>query len=306
MNSDFNPGPVSENPQGDSGDALARAFEDLVQGLAPPSGAPPSGSWAAGSESGAPHGGSAACPEPGAWALLLSADVSSPQSARVSALLAHAAACRLCAQRLRTLSAEVSTEESAVLAGLACASAQGRRTLASELARTPHQVLCRPATRLYLWTGAGLAASLLIAAGLLSWWRLENNPERLLAEAYAQARIFDLRMPGAAFAEVTPWTHLRGGSAAREPARLLEARARIEHQLENAPEDAHWLQLGARADILEEKFDPAIDILDRLVAAGPVTAGLLLDDASAYYQRGEATGSENDRNTALDSLRRAD
>jgi tetratricopeptide (TPR) repeat protein len=128
----------------------------------------------------------------------------------------------------------------------------------------------------------------------------------MLAEAYTNSRIFDLRMPGAGFAEVKPLTHLRGGSASRESSSLRDAQGRIERHLEAAPGDAHWLQLEARFDILEEKFDPAIDILDRLVAAGPVTANLLLDDASAYFQRGEATGSENDRATALDSLRRAD
>jgi len=151
-----------------------------------------------------------------------------------------------------------------------------------------------------------MAASVLIAAGLVSWWRMSNDPERLLAAAYTDSRIFDLRMPQAGFAEVTPGKHLRGGSTGRESAKLLEARARIERHLEAAPEDAHWLQLEARSDVLEEKFDSAIDILDRLVAAGPVTASLLLDDASAYFQRGVATGSENDRATALDYLRRAD
>ena len=180
------------------------------------------------------------------------------------------------------------------------------RTSVNDLARTPHQPGRDQAMRLYLWTGAGLAASLVIAAGLLSWWRMANNPERMLAEAYTQERIFDLRMPGAGYAGVTPQAHLRGSSTGRELSRLIEARVRIERNLENAPEDAHWLQLEARADVLEEKFDPAIDILDRLVAAGPVTSSLLLDDASAYFQRGAATGSENDRNTALDDLRRAD
>jgi tetratricopeptide (TPR) repeat protein len=113
-------------------------------------------------------------------------------------------------------------------------------------------------------------------------------------------------MPDAAFAEVMPEMHLRGGATSHESAKLLDARERIERHLEAAPEDAHWLQLEARSDILEEKFDPAIDILDRLVAAGPVTAGLLLDDASAYFERGVATGSESDRTTALNYLRRAD
>ena len=282
---------------------MAGAFEELIQGRESQAGIPASRFAAEDSRTTA---ASAACPEPGEWALLLAGVESTASSAKANALLAHAAVCGVCAQRLRGLAADESAEERAVLAGLACASGEGQRILAAELARTPSQVPRSQAARLYLWTGAGLAASLLIAAGLLAWWRMENNPERLLADVYTQSRIFDLRMPGAGFAEVTPPTHLRGGAASREPARLLEARARIERRLATAPQDAHWLQLEARADILEEKFDPAIDILDRLVAAKPADAGLLLDDASAYFQRGQATGSENDRGDALDKLRRAD
>jgi hypothetical protein len=163
----------------------------------------------------------------------------------------------------------------AVVAGAAPARANGR------------------ATRAYLWTGAGLAASLLIAAGLLSWWRMANSPERLMADAYTHDRIFDLRMPGAEYSDVMPQRHLRGGSTGRESSKLLEARARIEHQLEATPEDPRWLELEARSDVLEEKYDAAIDILDRLIAAGPVTPGLLLDDASAYCQRaGDERGGD--------------
>jgi len=32
----------------------------------------------------------------------------------------------------------------------------------------------------------------------------------------------------------------------------------------------------------------------------------MMDDASAYFERGSSTGSENDRATALENLRRAD
>ena len=71
-----------------------------------------------------------------------------------------------------------------------------------------------------------------------------------------------------------------------ESASLLDAHSRIERQLESTPESPHWLQLEARADLLEEKYDQAIDILDRLLAAGPVTSSLLDDDAAAYFQRG--------------------
>jgi tetratricopeptide (TPR) repeat protein len=115
-----------------------------------------------------------------------------------------------------------------------------------------------------------------------------------------------MRMPGAGFADVTPNKHLRGGAASREPAQLTEARDRIDRKLEAAPEDAHWLQLEARADLMEERFDSAIEILDRQVAEGHATSSLLVDDAAAYFQRGVLTGSESDRATALEYLRRAD
>jgi hypothetical protein len=304
MNEDFKPGRAQENSPGNAGNPLSSALEELVQGRLSRDGnsAPESIER----EKTGPQTVTKACPAPGELARLLDDEPPPGEVAQINALRAHAAGCEVCAERLRALSADLSPEESTFLEGLALASAEGQRKLAAELARTPRLFVSRRGPRLYLWTGAGLAASLMISVGLVSWWRMANNPERMLAEAYTHSRIFDLRMPGAGYADVTPQVHLRGGSTARESARLLEARARIERHLEATPEDAHWLQLEARSDILEEKFDPAIDILDRLVAAGPVTSSLLLDDASAYFQRGTATGSENDRATALDDLRRAD
>jgi tetratricopeptide (TPR) repeat protein len=58
--------------------------------------------------------------------------------------------------------------------------------------------------------------------------------------------------------------------------------------------------------LLQEKLDPAIAILDGLLATGPPSSSLLSDDAAAYFQRGLITGSESDRANALDKLRRAD
>jgi tetratricopeptide (TPR) repeat protein len=220
--------------------------------------------------------------------------------------------------------ADATPEEAAEVAGLASASRAWQSELAARLARTAYrsggqtsrdhakgiQLSGAPAAKkmrhFYVWAGAGVAASLLAVALLVGWQRMAHTPERLLAEAYSRSRIFELRMPGADFAGVTPRTHLRGSGTGRESALLLDARSRIERRLENAPEDPHWLQLEARADVMEERFDPAIDILDRLLAAGPVTSSLLVDDGTAYFQRGAATGSENDRATALDYLRRAD
>ena len=304
MNDDLN----SDRPE----DALKKALDELIEGRSSRAETPREDAPAL------PAGAPGPCAELGAWSLPQGgeADPAGPASDAKSAdaphlddLLTHAAECPVCAGRLRALFADASPEDAAELGALSTASRDWQRCLAAQLARTPRR--SRDGGRMgarpfYLWAGAGLAASLLLAVGLTGWWRLANTPERLLAEAYTHSRIFDLRMPGAGFAEVTPQAHLRGGATGRESGRLLNARARIERHLESAPADPHWLQLEARSDLLDERFDPAIDILDRLLAAGPATSGLLVDDAAAYFQRGAATGSENDRATALEYLRRAD
>jgi len=184
---------------------------------------------------------------------------------------------------MRILEEEASEEEAAEVAQLASAVPDWQRKLAIELARSPRKSLGGKTLSRYLWAGAALAAALTMAVGIALWWQHVTAPERLLAEAYTHSRIFVLRMPGADFADVTPETHLRGGATGHESSQLLDARAGIERRLERAPNDAHWLQLEARADLLEENYGAAIDILDRLLDAGPVTAGLLADDAAAYF-----------------------
>jgi tetratricopeptide (TPR) repeat protein len=303
--SDYTNPEVSSNPREGSAadDPLVNALDELMEGQFS------RGKAVAESNAGVRKAGSGNCPELSAWLALLG--VEAPQTdgkekTKIEMLLAHAAQCGACAEKLHLLTADATAEETVELEKLSSATPEWKHDLAAELARTPRRTGNSKKTRFYLWSGVGLAASLLMAVGTGLWWQHANTPERLLAEAYTHDRIFDLRMPDAGFADVKPQTHLRGGAAGHESARLLDARARIERQLENAPEDAHWLQLEARADILEEKYDPAIDILDRLLAAGPVTSGLLVDDAAAYFQRGSSIGSENDRTTALEYLRHAD
>lgn len=252
------------------------------------------------------------CPKPDEWLPLLGGEARLADDANLDALLVHAAECGKCASHLRMLTAEPSAEEAAELARLVSASSDWQMKLAAELACTPLERR-RPvainrlkASKIYLWTGSAVAATLMMGAVTFFWWQHANSPERLLAEAYSQSRTYDLRMPGADFAEVAREPRLRGGATAHDSSRLPAARALIERQLQNAPENPHWLELEARADIQEEKFDPAIEILDRLLATEPATAGLLVDDASAYFERGSSTGSESDRATALEDLRRAD
>jgi len=296
MNDEFNSGPTA----GNSGDRLFEALEELRAQVS----TRPSDNSA---DLASPPTSAGPCPSVGEWLQLASGGASVEKK---DTLLAHAALCSACIARLResqrALSGEPSPEESAELAQFASTSPEWQHRLAVELALSPHRGAHRRIPSYLLWTSASVVTALLIVFCFVIWNQRVNNPEHMLAEAYTQQRTFDFRIPGAQFAQIAPESHLRGGDTGREPASLLDARARIEHKLERSPNDPHWLQLEARADLLEEKYDAAIDILDRLLAAGPVTAELLADDGAAYFLRGAATSSENDRATALDNLRRAD
>lgn len=251
--------------------------------------------------------GAGACPSEGDWFLLTAGELPAD---RRQALLTHAALCTSCLARLRQsqslISGEPTPEEAEELKRFSSTTPQWQHRLAVELAQTQRKSSRSGRLIVFGWLSGGLAAALVLALVGTVWWRNQNAPEKLLAEAYVQARMFDLRVPGAGFSPVSPRQHLRGGASDREPVPLLTARAAIERKLQQSPSDPHWLQLQARAEILDEHYDRAIDTLDRLLASGPTTADLLLDDGTAYYLRGTATGSENDRATALDDLRRAD
>ncbi|WP_263350045.1 CHAT domain-containing protein [Acidicapsa acidisoli] len=231
-------------------------------------------------------------------------------------LLTHAATCVHCgdvlARSLGALDGNPSREETSAIAELAAARTEWQEKLARELAATSakKRPFRFPSSRFNRWNrlvgGTAVAAGLLLAAGVFLWQHRANTPEHQLAMAYEQSRTLELRIPEAPYAAMSSSGHTRGALADRESPQLLDARARLARELERAPQDTHWLELQARADVLEERYSSATDVLDRLVAQGPVTAELLADAASAYYQRGLVSGSELDRSTALEYLRRAD
>ncbi len=244
------------------------------------------------------------CPDPMTWHRMANGQLTPTES---EAHLLHAATCDKC---LGVLKGRVDTarmqDDGVDLASiLATRTSQWQHDLALRLAATPRRTS-------FSWMHMGrrtlglIPIAALMVGILLLWYRHEQTPDRLLAEAYTQHRIFDLRLPGARFAPVTSAVHLRSSALEVDSPLLLNARAEIARQLERSPNDPHWLELQARADLLDENYDPAVDVLDRLIATGHVTADLLLDDASAYFERGTATGSENDRAAALNNLRRAD
>ncbi|MFC5861377.1 CHAT domain-containing protein [Acidicapsa dinghuensis] len=227
-------------------------------------------------------------------------------------LLAHAAICDNCSQVLQlyldSMDGTPNTEETVALAEMPAMQERWQDELAHKLAGTK-----RKRTFPFLevsmgwFTSLGAIAALIVCAVLLILWRNSlHAPDRQLAAAYSEDRILELRIPEAKWARYTPSEHTRGVDMDRESPALLDARAHLARDLEKAPQDFHLLELQARADVLHQKYDAAVDMLNRLIASGPVTPELLTDAASAYFERGLATGSELDRSAALDYIRRAD
>ena len=228
-------------------------------------------------------------------------------------ILSHAATCPVCGSRLansmKILEGNPSAEEAAAIAELASRK-EWQREMAAKLAATG---TAKPAAKLLTfvpslrWLAVGAAAAGVLAVSLsILWQRHTATPEYQLAMAYTASRTLELRIPEASYSSLKESRHTRGSLGNHESPPLLEAQAHLARELEQSPQNAHWLALQARADLLEERYDLAIDSLDRLISAGPVTSALLADDAAAYYQRGLVSGSETDRSTALDYLRRAD
>ena len=297
MTNDSNPNQPSLPPEHEAGDHLSRVLHDLVE-QAP---------FRQRNTDASVNDANEKCPDIADW-LRLACGEATPEEKE--ALLAHAALCTSCLATLRecqrVFTTAPSPEETVTLQNAESSSPGWQRRLALELASTPRKPARFALPRLFAWTTAGAAAAVAATILMVVFYQRQHAPEHLLAEAYSQSRTFDLRVPGARFASITPQAHLRGGAVDTDSPALLTARAEIQEKLQKNPSDSHWLQLEARADVMDERYDAAVDILDRLVASGPVTSGLLLDDGSAYFLRGIATGSENDRATALEYLRRAD
>ncbi len=234
------------------------------------------------------------------------------QGETADAPLTHAATCDRCGQtlllHLQAIDGTPSPEELAAIAEMPAMQAHWQDELVQKLASTRHRQ--RPfgmRTSIGWITGFGAIAALVFSAvALFIWQRSLRAPAHQLAAAYSDDRTLELRIPGAGWTKYSPPDHRRGGITDEEPPALLDARARLARDLEKSPQNPRLLELQARANVLNQKYDTAVDVLDRLIASGPVTPELLTDAASAYFERGLTTGSELDRSTALDYVRRAD
>ncbi|HKM85201.1 MAG TPA: CHAT domain-containing protein [Terriglobales bacterium] len=236
----------------------------------------------------------------------------------------HASRCDYCGPLLREaiaelaeLNGEMTEAEREHIASLESGNAEWQQRLARRITGTPQPGTDRRPAAWWQWlSGPRLAmagVSLLAVIGVGSWVVVHryqvyrNQPaaaERLLARAYSQQRTLELRIAGADFA---PMRVSRGPltSFTDSPAPLSKAKALIASQLKSHPSDPSWLQAKAQADLLDGKYDAAVEALRRALELEPNSPALLIDLATAYFQRAQAEDKKDDLGAAYEYLSQA-
>ena len=252
------------------------------------------------------------CPPESDWTRLAAGLLEPAESA---AHMDHAAKCSFCGPLLRAavedFSGELSEEEKRLLGELPSSRKDGQQPLAARLASggastSASEPRPAPARRRWIWVwsvGSIAAAAAIFFAFLILGRR--NAPQhsagQLLAQAYSDSRVLQLRIPGAAYA---PLATERGENAAL-PLPLLRAEVLIARQLAAHPSSGAWLALDGRAQLVEGHFGPARTTLERALRFQPDSPSILTDLATAEYEMGLAEGRDEDFMSAAQHLSQA-
>ncbi len=271
----------------------------------------------------APHNGD--CPDQAVWREIA---CGLTPTAQTLAHIDHASRCDSCGPLLREAVAEltdlnrdITAPERQHIATLQSASAEWQQRLSQRITGTPHSTLdpqsapwwrwWLPVPRLTMTMTMAMtttAAFLLAVVGVGSWVVVQRNQparaDHLLARAYTEQRTLELRIAGADYA---PLRVSRGPAASftsRSEA-LLKAEDLIASQLESHPSDPSWLQAQAQADLLEGKYDAAVEALRRALELEPHSPEFLIDIATAYFQRARQEDHKDDFGAAYEYLSQA-
>ena len=251
------------------------------------------------------------CPDPDVWRQIAVALTPSDQAL---VHLQHASRCDHCGPLLRVaideMDGKITESEAKQIAALESARPKWQQKLASRITGTSLSPTPAPwwkewvtVPRLAL---AGVSLAAVIAAG--SWFAVRQAhpapPADLLASAYSEQRPFEMRIPGASYGPVRIQRGAERSFASR-PAALLKAEAIIADQIGTHASDPNWLQAKARADLLEGKYDPAVETLRHALQIEPKSSSLLIDLGTAYFQRALMADRQEDLGAAYESLSQA-
>jgi CHAT domain-containing protein/cytochrome c-type biogenesis protein CcmH/NrfG len=262
------------------------------------------------------------CPGPGVWREIAAGLTPSDQTL---AHIEHASCCEACGPMLRKavsemadLKGEITEAEQKHILSLESASVDWQRKLAHRIASMPGAksdrefLASRSKPRWRDWVAvprlafAGAALAMVVAAG--SWYEVQRQrpaaAERLLARAYTEKRTLELRITGASYAPLRVSLGPVASFTSRPPA-LLKAEALIGSQLQSHPADPAWLEAKAQADLLEGKYDAAVESLRRGLEIEPNAPVLLIDLATAYFQRALQEDRKEDLGSAYETLSQA-
>ena len=236
------------------------------------------------------------------------------------AYIEHASRCDYCGPLLRgavaelsDLNGEITEAERKHIALLESARAEWQQKLAQRITGTSHSGPDWESVPWWRgWLGvprlAMVGASLIAVVGVGSWVVVHRNQPtaagQLLARAYTEKRTLELRIAGADYAPLRVSLGPAASFTSR-PAALLKAEALIASQLESHPSDPSWLQAKAQADVLEGKYDAAVQALRRGLELEPHSPALLTDLATAYFQRAQQEDRKEDFGAAFEYLSQA-
>jgi CHAT domain-containing protein/outer membrane protein assembly factor BamD (BamD/ComL family) len=240
--------------------------------------------------------------------------------AKTRELMKHAAQCGRCGPLLKnaaeTLADETTSSEETLLNSLSSARPEWQKNMAATLRDSVGtQRIDREKKGGALWWHALLSwprpavALAGIAVAVIAGWlglRIFRSPsaDQLLAQAYAEHRTLEVRIPGAKFAPMRVERAASGSSLDKSPS-LLKAEALIGENLRKNPNDPAWLQAKARADLLDGNYESAIKSLQRALETQPDDPTLLTDLGSAYFVRAEAADRPVDYGNAIESISKA-
>jgi tetratricopeptide (TPR) repeat protein len=252
------------------------------------------------------------CPDSALWREI-AAGVTPPKQAL--AHIQHASRCDHCGPLLSEAVAEVadlnqatSEADRAQIALLASGHPEWQRDIAERMAGTT-RVGLSPVPWWKVWAsvpllamaGAALAAVVAAASWITVHSRDSASAGQLLARAYTEQRTLEVRFGGAAYAPLRVQRGPEASFADRTPS-LLKAEALIASQLPSHPTDPSWLQAKAKADLLEGKYDAAVESLRRALELSPDSPELMVDLASAHFQRAQSQDRPEDYGAAFEYL----
>jgi CHAT domain-containing protein/tetratricopeptide (TPR) repeat protein len=237
--------------------------------------------------------------------------------ARTRELMKHAAQCGYCGPLLRTaaesLSDEATPSEEEVLASLSSARPEWQKDMARKLTGSIQDSQLHTQgiswwQSLFSRPRLTFAVAALAVVAVASWLGMRalrsQSAERLLAEAYTEHRTLEMRISGARYAPLRVERRTGGSSLDKSPT-LLKAEALIGENLIKNPSDPEWLQVKARADLIDGNYESAIKSLQRALEIRPESPPLLTDLGSAYFERGEAAGRAIDYGNAVETFSKA-